>query len=146
MQAPRCFSAALHQETHKDGRFTKQTTVHYTCICHVYMHHIQVYMILKTPLLCLICMSTNRFQRNAGENGNIPCIDLLKSSLYLFDNGFQFIVMYFTPHQQEHFRVEKQAFTTLEQKLHKKKKPRADGILFAFAQIVLFSTIPITPL
>lgn len=91
-------------------------------------------------------MSTNRFQLNAREKGNISCDDLLKSSLYLFDNGFSFIVMYFTLHQQEHFRVKKQPFTTLEQKLYKKKKSWADGILFAFAQIVVFSTIHITPL
>lgn len=62
------------------------------CIDYIYVYvYFLVYMyiyIFSTPLLCLICMSTNRFQLNAREKGNIPCDDLLKSSLYLFDNGF----------------------------------------------------------
>lgn len=71
---------------------------------------------------------------------------LAAKPLCLFDNGCSAVVPYFTPHQREHFRGKKQAFTTLEQKRPKEKKARADGAVFAFVQTVLFSTIHKPPL
>lgn len=98
------------------------------------------------PPVCLICMSTNRFQLSAREKGNVACDDLPQSPCVCLIMDVRPLSHTSPPISGSTSGERNRLLPHWNKSDRRKKKARADGAVFAFVQTVLFSTIHKPPL
>lgn len=109
------------------------------------VEHIHVFF-FSYPPVCLICMSTNRFQLSAREKGNVACDDLPQSPCVCLIMDVRPLSHTSPPICGSTSGERNRLLPHWNKSDRRKKKARADGAVFAFVQTVLFSTIHKPPL